>query len=268
MKNGIVLVTAMMLLGMAGTAFALETDYGELGIDLDATWVSKYLFRGIDKLDDKAAFQPSINFDLFGSGFSAYVWSSFAGASKHGGSTSTVDAEEWRYAITYADSLFYGETYATNYAVSYVYYDYPDAATWDKDMQEINLTLALPDICPFGVVPSYTGIYTWPSKGGHGNRADGGFIHVFGLGYDMTVPGFLQDNPEQVLSFRAAAVYNDGTYGAGVDHDWSHIVWGVTTSIDFGPGTLTPGLYYQTSMDDSVNTEDEFWTGISYGLSF
>ena len=86
MKKGIVLVTAMMLLSMAGTAFALETDYGELGVDFDATWVSKYIWRGFDLLDDKAAFQPSINFDLFNSGFSVNVWSSFAGASKNGGS--------------------------------------------------------------------------------------------------------------------------------------------------------------------------------------
>jgi len=90
-----------------------------------------------------------------------------------------------------------------------------------------------------------------------------GFIHVFGLGYDIEVVEL--ENP---LSFSAALVYNDGTYGGGIDHDWSHILWGVSTSFDCGPGTFSPAIYYQTSMDDSVNTEDEFWCGISYGLSF
>lgn len=268
MKKGIIAVTVMMLFSMAGVGYAVETEFGELGIDVDATWVSKYIFRGIDKLDDKAAFQPSINLDLFDTGLSFNLWSSFAGSSGTS-TTSTVNAEEWRYALTYAGSVLDGEPYKTNYAVSWVYYDYPDMASKDADSQEFNLALSLPDICPAGIVPSYTVIYNWPAKGrGATHRATAGYIHVFGLGYDLTVPGILPDNPEQVLSLIAAAVYNDGTYGSGVDHDWSHILWGVSTSIELPYGTLKPAVYYQTSMDDSVNTEDEFWCGISYGIRF
>jgi hypothetical protein len=123
----------------------------------------------------------------------------------------------------------------------------------------------LPDICEAGIVPSYAIIKTWSAKGGGANRAAGGFIHVFGLGYQYTCP----DLPELPLDLSCAAVYNDGTYGTTVDHDWSHVLWGVSTTIDCpGGGTITPALYYQTSMDDSVNTEDELWMGISYGLSF
>jgi hypothetical protein len=269
MKKGIIAVTVMMLFSMAGVGYAVETEYGELGVDVDATWVSKYIFRGIDKLDDKAAFQPSINLDLFDTGFSFNLWSSFAGSSKGGGSTSTVDAEEWRYALTYAGSVLDGEQCQTNYAVSWIYYDYPDMASKDADSQEFNLALSWPELCPAGIVPSYTVLYNWPAEGGGAtHRATAGYIHVIGLGYDLTVPGFLPDNPEQVISLSAAATYNDGTYGAGIDHDWSHILWGVSTEIEMPYGTLTPALYYQTSMDDSVNTEDEFWVGVSYGFSF
>jgi len=267
MKTGIIAVTVMMLFSMAGVGYAVETEYGELGIDVDATWVSKYIFRGIDKLDDKAAFQPSINLDFFDTGLSFNLWSSFAGSSGTS-TTSTVNAEEWRYALTYANSVLDGEQCKTNYAVSWVYYDYPDMATRDADSQEFNVALSWPEICPAGVVPSYAVICNWPSKGGGLVRETAGFIHVFGLGYDYTVPGFLPDNPEQVLSFSAAFVYNDGTYGSTVDHDWSHILWGFSTPIDLPYGTLTPAVYYQTSMDDSVNTEDEFWCGISYGFKF
>jgi hypothetical protein len=268
MKRGMIVVTVMMLFSVAGVGQAVETEYGELGIDVDATWVSKYIFRGIDKLDDKAAFQPSINFDMFDTGLSLKVWSSFAGASKNGGMVSTVDAEEWNYVLTYANSAYDGEQYKTNYALSWVYYDYPDVASQDADSQEFNLALSWPDVCPGGVVPSYQVIYNWPAKGGGLVRDSAGYIHVFGLGYDLAVEGFLPDNPEQVLSFIAAAVYNDGTYGTTIDHDWSHILWGVSTSIDLPYGSLTPAVYYQTSMDDSVNTEDELWCGISYGISF
>jgi hypothetical protein len=269
MKKGTIIVTVMMLFSMVGVGHAVETEYGELGIDVDATWVSKYIFRGIDILDDKAAFQPSINFDLFDTGFSLNVWSSHAGAGGDTrGGTSRVDLEEWDYTLTYAGSAFDGEQYKTNYALSWVYYDYPDRASKTADSQEFNLALSLPDICPGGVVPSYTIIYNWPAKSRGANRGTEGYIHVFGLGYDLAVEGFLPDNPEQVLSFIAAAVYNDGTYGTTIDHDWSHILWGVSTSIDLPYGSLTPAVYYQTSMDDSVNTEDEFWVGISYGFSF
>jgi hypothetical protein len=268
MKKGTIVVTVIMLFSMAGVGHAVETEYGELGIDVDATWVSKYIFRGIDMLDDKAAFQPSINFDLFDTGLSFTVWSSFAGSSKGGGLISTVDGEEWNYVLTYANSAFDGEQYKTNYALSWVYYDFPDIASKDMDRQEFNLAISMPDLCPAGVVPSYQVIYNWPAQGGGFVRDISGYIHVFGLGYDLSVPGFLPDNPEQVLSFSAAAVYNDGTYGSNVDHDWSHILWGVSTSVDLPYGTLTPAVYYQTSMDKSVNWEDEFWCGISYGISF
>ena len=270
MKKGMIVVSAIVLFSMVGVGHAVETEYGDLGIDVDATWVSKYIFRGIDKLDDKAAFQPSVNLNLFDTGLSFNVWASFAGSSRGGGKkiSSTVDAEEWRYTLTYGNSVFDGEQYKTDYAVSWVYYDYPDMASWDADTQEFNVALSWPELCPMGVVPSYVIVNSWPSKGGHANRDTAGFIHVFGLGYDLTVPGILPDNPEQVLSLSAAAVYNDGTYGEGIDHDWSHILWGVSTSIELPYGSLTPAVYYQNSMEDSVNNQDEFWVGISYGFSF
>lgn len=270
MKKGMIVVSAMVLFSMVGVGHAVETEYGELGIDVDVTWVSKYLFRGVDMLDDKAAFQTGITFDLFETGLSFGLWSSFAGASTPGH-----EDEEWRYTLTYANSVFDGEQYETDYAVSWVYYDFPDATSWDYDMQEFNLALSWPEICPAGMVPSYTIASLWPSFGGHENRAVSGFIHIFGLGYDYSVPGFLPDNPEQMLHLSAELVYNDGAgignrfaRGGSVDHDWSHILWGVSTSVDLPYGSLTPAVYYQTSMEDSVNSEDELWVGISYGFSF
>lgn len=272
MKKKGILLTAVILLSMAGLAQAQE----ELGVTVDVTWVSKYIWRGFDRLDDKTAFQPSINLDLYDTGLSFNLWSSHAGSSKGGGSVSTVDAEEWRYALTYADSVLDGERYQTDYAVGWVYYDFPDMASNDADAQEFNVALSWPDICPAGVVPRYTLIKMWPAGGGGDNNAMGGFIHVFGLGYDLTMPPILPDTTEQTLSFTWDITYNDGTgsgigafpTGSAVDHDWSHMLWGVSTAIECGPGTFTPAVYYQISMDDSVNDEDEFWAGLSYTVSF
>ncbi len=274
MKKGMIVVSAIVLFSMVGVGHAVETEYGDLGIDVDATWVSKYIWRGLDWYDDKAAFQPSINFDFFDTGLSLNVWASWPGASTPGYLGYGPD-EQWHYTLTYANSILDGEQYKTNYAIGWRYYNFADMSNKVLDMQEFFAALSWPDICPAGIVPRYTAIWMWPSKSNNlANQALSalglgdvtGWIHIFGLGYDLTVPGFLPDNPEQVLSFSADMVYNDGVLG--VDHDWSHILWGVSTSIELPYGSLTPAVYYQTSMDDSVNTEDEFWVGISYGVGF
>ena len=72
-------------------------------------------------------------------------------------------------------------------------------------------------------------------------------------------------------------IYNDGfapgavggTTGAAVDHDWSHMLFGVSTDFEVADNlTFTPALYYQRSMDNSVNTQDEFWVGLGMKYKF
>jgi len=273
MKNGI-LAVAVVVFAIGGIGWAAE---GDIGVDIDATWVSKYIWRGIDKLDDKAAFQPSISVDL-GYGFSTTVWASYAGSSKGGGSISTVNATELNYILTYNGSAFPGEAHQMDYAVNWLYYDFIDEPDNAADAQEFNVAVAFPQICPGGIVPRYTAIYMWPAEGGGPSNGLVGWIHQFGIDYDIVLGEVIPNNPEQVLTFSADIVYNDGAGVAGttngplktdIDHDWSHVLWGLTTEIacPFG-GTFRPGIYYQTSMEDSVNSEDEFWTGLSYTLSF
>ncbi|MCK5564424.1 MAG: hypothetical protein KAJ07_04205 [Planctomycetes bacterium] len=90
-----------------------------------------------------------------------------------------------------------------------------------------------------------------------------GFTHLFGFSCDLPDLEIIE-NP---LTFSWDITYNDGQ-GSAVDHDWSHMTWGLSTSFEVGSGTITPALYYQTSMEKTINTEDEFWVGISYGFEF
>jgi hypothetical protein len=262
MKKGIiVLLAAVAVLSMTGASFAEE---GELGVTLDTTWVSKYIWRGVDVLDDKAAIQPSVDIDLYGSGFSANVWMSWAGASGSS-DVSTVNADEMDYTLTYTNAFSEGDTTQMNYSAWFRYYDFTDMATKDADAQELGFAVSMPNLCPGGVVPSYAIIQMWNAKSGGAASGLGGSIHVVGLNYGLEV-----DSLEQPLNLGFDATFNDGAGvgGGAVSSDWSHITWSIGTSMQVGDGVLTPSIHYQTSMEDTVNKNDEFYTGISYSLSF
>ena len=238
---------------------------------IDASYVTKYIWRGFDMLDDKAAFQPSINLDM-GNGWNFNVWSSWAGASKNGGSVSTVDATEMAYTIAYKNT--FGENcFVTNYTVGWRYYDWIkiDSKNGDneyplQDMQEGFIELAWPNMIGQGFVPRYAYYHMWQARGDSGHTFGQGPIHDLGLDYNWT----FEQMPELPMKFSADAVYNDGTGYGNVDNDWSHILWGLSTNFKcpITGAKVTPGLFYQTSMEDTVNEEDEFFGGLSYALSF
>ena len=94
---------------------------------------------------------------------------------------------------------------------------------------------------------------------------ESGWIHIFGLGYDWAVP----ELSNQVLNLSANLVYNDGTGAVDVAHDWSHIVFGISTGFTITNNlTFTPAFYFQKSMEDTVNTSDEYWTTLSLSYTF
>ncbi len=269
MKKAIVL-TAVILLSTAGLAHPQED---ELHGVIDITYQSSYMWRGFDWYGrgGHSAIQPSIDLDLYGTGFGVnLLWSR--------ANTSGYENKEWLVTtLYYGNSLFEGETYATDYKIGWVYYNYPDnprAGGTSKgvavaDMQEIFAALSWPDIFPMGIVPSYTVIHLWPARSGSLIMGADGWLHIFGLGYDLTAPPILPETTEQVLHLSAAAVYNDGMGAATVDHDWSHAVFGVSTNFDLGYDlTFIPALYYQSSWDSSVNPDDETWVSLSVQYKF
>ena len=271
-RNGFLLIAAV-LLSTAGFAHAQE---GELSGTVDVTYLSSYIWRGFDYYaDDHSAIQASIDMDLYGTGFGLKV------LSRRGNSGGRENAEDLDVTLYYGNSLYEGETYATDYTVGWVYYGYPDeprggsTSGMAADMQEVFATFSWPNLCSKGFVPSYTAVSIWPSEGKSTVRNNGGWLHIFGLGYDLTVQGLTPDVPEQTLRLSASVVYNDGaapgtvSTGAAVDHDWSHAVFGVSTDFDLGDDLIfTPGVYHQVSMEDSVNTENETWASLSMKYTF
>lgn len=265
MKKGI-LLAAVILLSTAGFAQAQE----ELSGTIDVTYLSAYMWRGFDRYPGahgEGAIQPSIDLDLYGTGLGLNVLWSRANTSKVK-DLSFENEEEIDLTLSYSSSYFDYETYAIDYTAGWVYYNYPDMPT-NVHAQEFFASLSWPDICPEGVVPSYTIIRYWQSESGSLVRDNSGWMHILGLGYDLSVEDLIPDLPEQILHLSLAMVYNAGMFGGNVDHDWSHAVLGVSTDFDLGNDvTLTPGVYYQSSWEETVNGSDEIWCSLSVSYPF
>ena len=274
-KQGILLAVVVLFCAIG---FAQAQDSALHG-SVDFTYQSKYVWRGFDVYGDKSAMQPSLDLDLFGSGFGISMMGHRANSSGFEG------AERWDYTLYYQNMMCPEEDYALMYRLGWVYYNYPQHNAEDADLQEMHAVLSLPKMCTAGVIPSYVLVKLWPNSSGSfvAKRADlstglpssgtaSGWAHIFMLDYPMTIGGVLPDTPEQVLNLHAEVVFNDGVGPAGqnVDHDWSNAVFGVSTGINIADGlVLTPGLFYQVTMEDTVNDDkDELWTTMSMTYKF
>ena len=263
-----VMVVAVLLIMMIGMAQAQE---GALHGSIDVTYQSKYVWRGFDIFGDKSAIQPSVDLDLFGTGFGANVMMHRANSSEY------ENGERWDYYLYYGNKLMEDQPCATNYRLGWVYYNYPDNSRKDIDLEELHAILSWPNILPVkGLVPTYVLVKLWPANSGSliGSKADpgtaSGWAHIFMLDYGLPIGGLVPDVPEQVLQLHSELVFNDGVHpgGGNADHDWSNAVFGVATDFDLGNNvSFTPGIYHQITMDKSVNDDkDETWitAGIKY----
>lgn len=258
-KQGFLLAAIVMF---CAVGFA-QAQNSELHGSVDFTYMTKYVWRGFDVYGDQSAIQPSVDVDLFGTGFGVDVMGHRANSSGFEG------GERWDYTLYYQNMLAKDETYALMYRLGWVYYNFPQHNSEDYDLQELQAVLSLPKMCPAGVVPSYILVKLWPNSSESlvGCRSPlrgtaSGWAHIFMLDYPLTVGGILPDTPEQVLNLHAEAIYNDGVGPGGqrVDHDWSNAVFGISTGFELADNlVLTPGIYHQLSMDNSVDNEEETW---------
>ncbi|MHC4638613.1 MAG: hypothetical protein ACYTBP_07090 [Planctomycetota bacterium] len=271
MKKGI-LVSVVVLLAAVSIVQAQEAElHGSIG----AEFSSKYIWRGFDVYDDHATIHPSVNLDLFGTGFGL-------NATGHRANSSGFEnTERWDYTLYYLGRAFEAESYMTSYRLGYTYFNYPDMSSHtvsSMDIHEVHGIFSFPKLLPIeGLVPTYCLVKLMPVNSGTivGARSpsggtSSGFAHIFMLDYGLPVTCPLTGNT-QTLNLHTECVYNDGVspVGTNVDHDWSNAVFGVSTTYSLSNNlSLTPGVYYQSSWDDSVNPEDELWTGVSLAYNF
>ena len=259
-----VLLASIVLLATA----ALVQAQDELHGSVEVTYLSKYVWRGIEIFGNQSAIQPAVNVDLFGTGFGV-------SAMGHRANSSGYEARErWDYTLFYKNALFADESYATQYMLGWVYYNFPDMSSQVADLQEIQAVLSWPEILPVeGLVPTYVLVKLWPAEGGSavGGNASG-FAHIFMLDYALPIEGLLPDVPEQILRLHSEFVFNDGVdpRGGVVDHDWSNAVFGIATDFELAENViLTPGVYHQVTMDKSINSNsDETWVTVGVKYEF
>ena len=278
MKKGMLSIAVILLTmvgivqaaGEAGPTGGPAIAANDLHGAVNLTYTSRYIWRGFTVFGKQSAIHPSIDLNLYNTGFGINVTGHIANSSGF------VNGERWDYNIYYANRLWESECYATDYRLDWVYYNFPKLSSHTRasmDIQELNAVLSWPNLIGVkGLVPSYVLVKLWPTNSGslrNGGDASG-FAHIFMLDYGWAIPAILPNTAEQVLNLHGEVVYNDGVSPAGtnVDHDWSNAVLGVSTDFPICKDLVfTPGVYHQISMDTSVNTEKSI-TWASAGLTY
>jgi len=218
---------------------------GKIGVELSATVQSKHIWHGFDLLDDHGVFFPVASVSLADTGLSGKIIGAYA---LSGGFEKS---DELNYAAFYTGTLLDETRHVTKFTANYFYYGKPKVNHQKSDAQEIGVSFSWPKLLgESSLLPNYYVGALWPSRSHSNISGCSGFIHVLGLAYDLKVGDFWPGSQKQVFRFSGDITYNDGFGGA--EHDWSHIVLGVSTNLGSGDTTITPYLKYQICMDDSV----------------
>ena len=236
---------------------------------VDVAFQSQYMWRGFDVFRNRGAVQLTAGMQFADTGFGFEI----QGHRANGGGFE--NAERWDYNPYYQNTMFKGEPIQIDYRVGWVYYNYPQWRAKDWDLQEIQVTAAMPNITTIkGLEPRIQVVKMWPAHGSSPNIGGNatGFLYIGQLDYTFAVPGLLSTMPEQEITLHSEIVFNDGVSprNAVVDSDWSNAVLGASTNFDLGYGIkLTPAVYYQKTMDQSINPDDsELWFTVSGRVAF
>ncbi|MBN1508961.1 MAG: hypothetical protein JW955_19095 [Sedimentisphaerales bacterium] len=253
---------------------------GDLHGSIGVTWDSKYLWRGFDVYDDKSAVHVVTDLSLFDTGFG------FAVAGHRANPSGCEDKERWDFTAYYQNGLFKETPFLTQFRFGWTYYDYPELNAGESlNLQEAHLIVSWPDILPVkGLCPTYAAVCLWPSATKLPLADASGWLHIFMLDYGFSLPSLIPGpSKEQLVKLHSEVVYNEGfsptparpvndwhTVYTNPDHDWSHAVFGVSTDFNFGHGLFfTPALYYQRTMDRSINDDDdELWASLNVRFTF
>ncbi|MBC8469363.1 MAG: hypothetical protein H8D56_07815 [Planctomycetes bacterium] len=259
MSKKVFLIASLLLCA----AVAAQAEDSQLGVTLDFTYLSKWMVKGSEGYGQQGALLKTIDLDLWGTGFGTAFTHREATASGY------VDKERLEPALYYHNGLFSDDPYAIKYKVQWTYKSYPNRARDVGNTQEWMFAVSWPKILPDGLVPKYEAYYEYPAGSNYDNSDFTGWFHIFGLGYDLAVTPVLPEMTEQILHLSVSIAYRDGLGGRAIDHDWSHVTFGLSTGVQITDNlVLVPTLYHQISMDDSVCRNDVTYCKLSAKYKF
>lgn len=246
-----------------------------LEISVSADWVSKYMFRGFDVLDDSGAYQPSVDIGL-GCGLHFNWWASYSSHDRgkdliyeeveidddKGEGTVLVpvldrhDLDEHDYTVYWGGDI----ADCIDVELGFIYYDFIHLDS-RADFMEYYGTFTLSDM----PLSPYFGAYYGHEK--HDDTLGEGWNTVIGGSHSLPLCGLTCGGTELTLDLAADVWYNGGQYN--VDTGWSHATFGGGVTFPLCENLeFTPGLYYQLSMEDEINDEDEWWATLSLAYTW
>ncbi|MBN2271366.1 MAG: hypothetical protein JXN61_12175 [Sedimentisphaerales bacterium] len=253
MRKAIVLCAVVVL---SNTLLA-DTQEKKLGINLDLTYTSKWLSKGIEAYGQKGGLFKTVDFDFWGTGLGVKV------THRNATSSGYVNAQRFDYRPYFKNILFRDTPYQTNFDISVGYEHYTRHprklanTTW-----EWIFAFSWPKLLPGKLVPSYVAYYEYPAGCNQAFRNLTGWIHTFILGYDIDCTDL-----NAPLHLSSEVAYYDGL--AGRVSDWAYATFGVSTKLRINDNTaFVPGVYHQVSMDDSVCKRDVTYAMLSMKYKF
>lgn len=276
----VVLVMALLAASVAAAQESqdeLSDSTGGLHGIVGASWDSQYIWRGFDVFRNGSAMNVLADLNLFDTGFGVSAVGHQSLSDAFG------ELQRWDGTVYYQNGLFAGASYATNFRLGYVYYYYPKLNYGlTQDLMEGHVVLSWPNLLPIkGLQPSYAFAYMLPGMKNHWAEVENpnfgdnstGMFHIAMLDYAFTVPALLASMDDQAIKLHSEVIYNTGVspYGTEVKSGFSDAVVGASTDFAFGADRniiLTPSIYYQFSIEETVNLDNEFWGGISLKYAF
>jgi len=227
-------------------------DDGPVSFAFDATYASKYVWRGIVVTEDPV-FEPSVEVAV--GDLTLNVWANL----------DTTDVNDFRWQ---ANEIDYTLDYTVlewewlSASVGAIHYAFPQAHTFDTT--EAYLALAAD-------VPTSPTLTVYQDLDEH----DGQYI---ALGFGHTFEDVWKPSPEVAMSVDLSAQFAWGSrkhnafyYGSG--SGWADTTVGVAFPFAVGDHlTVTPYANYMWILDDGVTSalgrDDAFWAGLSFTVGF
>jgi len=226
----------------------------DLGVTAELKYLTKWLSKGARAYGSKGALFKTVDVDFYGTGFGFNV------THRNATSSGYVDNQRFDYRPWYKNVLFEESPFQTNYNISVGYEHYPGLARNKANTTyEWIYAFSWPRLLGWNLKPSYIAHYEYPAGSDYDHSDITGWVHRFGLSRDFDTG--LIDQPITICS---EVAYTDGLGGGTVDHDWSYMNVGASTKLPIAPKlSFIPALYFQKSMDDSVNEHDELYATLA-----